>query len=132
MSDVENNKTLVRRFIQALDTDELGILEEICTPEVAKEWRDGINTGRPFSDHHIELRQMVADAENVMIVLDTRGLMAGEFHGIPPAGKRYTNRGAVYFHIDDGRIATVDTFFDDLNIVMNQLGATLTPPGNDR
>jgi len=43
MSDVENNKTLVRRFIQALDTDELGILEEICTPEVAKEWRDGIN-----------------------------------------------------------------------------------------
>jgi len=25
MSDVENNKTLVRRFIQALDTDELGL-----------------------------------------------------------------------------------------------------------
>src|SRR6476661_3693512 len=92
MSDVDNNKALVRRFIQALDTDELGILNDICTPEVAKEWRDGINTGQPFSDHHIELRQMVADAENVMIVLDTRGLMAGEFHGIPPPGKRYTNR----------------------------------------
>lgn len=129
MSDVENNKTLVRRFIQALDTDELGILDEICTPEVAMEWRNGINTGQPFSDHHIEVRQMVAEAEHVMIVLDTRGLMAGEFHGIPPAGKRYTNRGAVYFHIDDGRIATVDTFFDDLNIVIDQLGATLMPPG---
>jgi len=25
MSDVENNKTLVRGFIQALDTDELGL-----------------------------------------------------------------------------------------------------------
>ena len=107
---------------------ELGILDEICTPEVAKEWRDGINTGRPFSDHHVEVRQMVADTENVMVVLDTRGLMAGEFHGIPPAGKRFTNRGAVNFHIDDGRIATVDTFFDDLNIVIDQLGATLTPP----
>lgn len=42
MSDGENNKTLVRRFIQALDTDELGILDEICTPEVAMEWRNGI------------------------------------------------------------------------------------------
>ena len=129
MSDVENNKTLVRRFIQALDTDELGILDEIRTPEVAKEWQEGINTGRPFSDHHLQVRQKVADTENVMIVLDTRGLVAGEFHGIPPAGKRYTNRGAVYFHIEDGRIAAIDTFFDDLNIVVDQLGATLTPPG---
>jgi hypothetical protein len=39
MSDIEHNTTLVRRFIQALDTDELGVLDEICTPTVAEEWR---------------------------------------------------------------------------------------------
>lgn len=129
MSNLEHNKLLVHRFIQALDTDELGILEEICTPAVAEEWRGGINDGRPFSDHHVEIREIVAESDNVMVVLETRGLMAGEFHGIPPAGKRFTNRGAAFFRIEQDRIAAVEPYFDDLHLVIDQLGATLTAPG---
>ena len=67
-----------------------------------------------------------------MVVLDSRGLVAGEFHGIPPSGKRYTNRGAVYFHIENGKIADVETNFDDVNIVTEQLGQRSPRPSNCR
>jgi steroid delta-isomerase-like uncharacterized protein len=122
------NKALVRRFIAALNTDELSVLAEICTAEVAEGWRDGINNAQPWSEHRIEIDKLVAEDDDVMVVLDTRGIVAGEFHGIPPSGKPYRNRGAVYFHIEDGKIAEVATYFDDLNIVTEQLGATITPP----
>ena len=128
MSNVEHNAELVRRFIQALDTNELAVMGEICTSAVAEDWREGINNGQPFSDHHLEIEQIVADPENVMIVLGTRGQLVGEFHGIPPAGKSFTNRGAVYFRIEQNRISVVEPYFDDLHIVIDQLGATLTPP----
>lgn len=40
---VEQNKVAVRRFIEALDTYDLGVLGEVCSPEVAQEYHVGGN-----------------------------------------------------------------------------------------
>jgi hypothetical protein len=48
---VEDNKEAVRRFTQALDSNNLSILPEICTPACADTWSQGINSD-PRSDHH--------------------------------------------------------------------------------
>lgn len=72
---------------------------------------------------------MVAEDDKVMVVLATRAAVTGDFHGIPPSGKRMTNKGAVFFRLAEGKVTQVDPFFDDLTIT-EQLGATLTPPGS--
>src|SRR5215213_3873088 len=55
---VEDNKAAVRRFTQALDSNDLSILPEICTPACADTWSQGINSD-PWSDHHVDLKQLV-------------------------------------------------------------------------
>jgi ketosteroid isomerase-like protein len=127
---VEENKVLVRRFLEALDTNDLGALDDVCSADVARDWGDGINAG-PWTDHHLEVKQMVAEDNRVMVVLATRGVLSGEFHGIPPTGAPFTNLGAVMFSLDGGKIDEVATFFDDLDIVTRQLGATITPPASN-
>jgi SnoaL-like polyketide cyclase len=123
---VESNKTAVRRFTEALDSNDLTVLPEICTPTCAEAWSKGINSD-PWADHHIAIKQLIAEGDFVVAVVETRGRIVGDYYGIPGQGKPFTNKGAVVYGLQDGRIATVDPYFDDLKIVTEQLGATLVP-----
>jgi SnoaL-like polyketide cyclase len=124
---VEGNKSAVRRFTQALDSNDLSILPEICTPACADTWSQGINSD-PWTDHHIDLKQLVAEGDHVVAVVETRGRIVGDYYGVPGRGKSFTNKGAVVYRLENEKIASVDIYFDDLRIVTEQLGATLLPP----
>jgi ketosteroid isomerase-like protein len=124
---VEENKVTVRRFIEALDTDDLGELGDLCNPEIAEEYGRGINTG-PFREYHLAITEIVAEDDKVMVVLANRGVhTGGEFYGIPPSGKRWTGQVPVLLRLEGGKIAEVVHYFDDLS-TLKQLGATITPP----
>jgi hypothetical protein len=123
----EQNKAAVRRFTEALDSDDLTGLPEICTPACAEAWSRGINSD-PWSDHHIDLKHLVAEGDYVVALVDTHGRVTGDFHGVPGGGKPFTNTGAVVYRFEGGMIAAVQPYFDDLNIVTEQLGASLLPP----
>jgi hypothetical protein len=124
---VEGNKSAVRRFTQALDSNDLSILPEICTPACADTWSQGISSD-PWTDHHIDLKQLVAEGDHVVAVVETRGRIVGDYYGVPGRGKSFTNKGAVVYRLENEKIASVDIYFDDLRIVTEQLGATLLPP----
>ena len=123
---VEENKVAVRRFIEALDTDDLAALDDVCSPGVAQDWSDGINDG-PFSEHHLTITDLVAEGDKVVVVLATQSIHSGEWEGIPSTGKRLTNQGAVLLRLEGDKIVEVMTFFDFLTLA-KQLGATVTPP----
>jgi ketosteroid isomerase-like protein len=53
--------------------------------------------------------------------------IVGDFYGVPGQGRAFTNRGAVVYGFEDGKIATVDPYFDDLKIATEDLGARLVP-----
>jgi hypothetical protein len=91
---VEDNKAAVRRFTQALDSNNLSILPEICTPACADPWSQGINSD-PWSDHHVDLKQLVAEGDHVVAIVETRGRIVGTYYGVPGRGKSFTNKGAV-------------------------------------
>jgi SnoaL-like polyketide cyclase len=128
---VESNKAAVRRFTDALDSNDLTALPEICTPSCAEAWSRGINTD-PWADHHIALQQLIAEGDFVVAVVETRGRVVGDFYGVPGQGRPFTNRGAVVYGFQDGKIATVDPYFDDLKIATAQLGARLVAADPDR
>ncbi len=127
LKQIEQNKAAVRKFVDALNQQEPALLDEVCSPEVAREWTETIpKLHAMFKEHHIELVDMVADGECVAVKMATSGYHTGEWHGIPATGKWWTNHGDTFFQFSAGKIASVEPVFDVENHV-KQLGGTIQP-----
>lgn len=125
MSSAEN-KSIVQRCIDTFNTDDPSAFDELCSPEIAKMLTD-VMTTLPFTEHHVDVTQMVAEDDRVMVFLATRGVHSAEWEGIPATGKRWTNVGAEFYRLEGGRIVEMDAVFDELGH-LKQLGATVSAP----
>jgi ketosteroid isomerase-like protein len=123
---VEENKELVKRAVEAFDRLDPDALAEVLSPELAAGWRAAIST-LPFSEHRIKITDLVAEGDQVAIRVETQGVHSQEWEGVPPAGKRWTNRGMALARVQGGRIVQMELLFDELGH-LKQLGATITPP----
>ena len=122
------NKSIVQRCIDTFNTDDPSTFDELCSPQIAKMLRE-VMTTLPFTDHHMEVTEMVAEDDRVMVLLATRGVHSAEWEGVPATGRRWTNAGASFFRIDDGKIVEMTTLFDELGH-LKQLGATVSAPAS--
>ena len=136
----EQNKNLVRRFCDALNTAldgrdpsslsarDLAVFDEIMTPDLAQNTVQELLPGvyKLRGDHHIEVTDAIAEGDRVWARVATGGGHTGEWEGVAPTGKLWTNTGVLFVRFADGRIAEWQGLFDDLN-VLKQLGATITP-----
>jgi predicted ester cyclase len=137
----EDNKTLVRRLCTAFNTVldgrdlaalseyDLATFDEIMAPDVARSTKQELLPAVHglWGDHLIEITDMIAEGEKVSARVATSGGHTGEWHGVAPTARRWTNPGVLFFRITDGRIAEWSGLFDSLPHLM-QLGATITPP----
>jgi len=123
---VDENKAAVRRAVQLFDALEPDALEDVLSPELAGGWREIMNH-LPFSEHRIKITDIVAEGDQVAIRVETQGIHSGEWEGVPPTGKRWTNRGMALARLEGGRIVELEFLFDELGH-LKQLGATITPP----
>ena len=123
---LDKNKDAVRRAVEMFDTLEAGALEDVLSSELAAGWREIMNH-LPFSEHRIKITDLIAEGDQVAIRVETRGVHSGEWEGVPPTGKRWTNRGMALARLDGGKIVELEFLFDELGH-LKQLGATITPP----
>ena len=138
----EENKTLVRRLCTAFNTaldgrdptalteQDVAVFDEIMTPDLARSTVQELRQGDIYGlwgDHHIEITAMIAEGDEVWARVATSGGHTGEWRGVAPTGRRWTNTGVLFVQIADGKIAEWSGLIDELNHVM-QLGATVTPP----
>ena len=123
---LEENKAVVRRFVEMLDTNDLAALDEVLSPELAQDWSTGINHDW-VSDHHVKITDIVAEGDKVAVTLASSGTHVGKWEGIAATGTAWTNHGAALCRLENGKIVDHDIVFDGLNIA-KQLGATLTRP----
>ncbi|WP_426560747.1 ester cyclase [Angustibacter sp. McL0619] len=126
---VEENKAVVQRLVEMVDTLELDSLEEVLSPELAGEWREVLTT-LPFSDHHMKITDIVGEGDQVAIRVATSGVHSGEWEGVPATGKRWTNVGFGLARLDGGKIVAEAMLFDELDH-LKQLGATIVPPASN-
>ncbi len=84
-----------------------------------------------FLDLGIEVKQMVADDENVAIAYTVTGTHEGEFQGMAPTGKRFSVRGCQIGRFENGMLVQRWGSSDELGI-MQQLGAELQTEGQDK
>jgi steroid delta-isomerase-like uncharacterized protein len=74
-----------------------------------------------FPDLHIEIEDVFAAGDKVVIRYVAHGTQTGAFNGIPPTGKTGNVRGITIFLIANGKIATEWTEYDRLGL-LRQLG----------
>ena len=128
---LEENKVIVRNFLDALNTQDLSVLDDF----VATDYYDYTNQFqgldimkqtisifyKSFPDFHINITDMIAEGDKVWVHEIESGTHTGEYRGITPTGKRFTFACVDIFHIVDGKIIEGWHVYDFLDFY-RQLG----------
>jgi steroid delta-isomerase-like uncharacterized protein len=139
----EENKALIRRYIDALDgndSSDWSILDEFIAEDVVVHNpqlpgltpdRDGIKQAaeafRQATPGRHEIPLQVAEGDLVVSLIVGRGVHAGELLGIPATGNEVEAEGIAIHRIVDGKIAEYWAVTDTVR-VLQQVGALPAPP----
>ena len=140
----QDNKALIRRYIEAIDandSDDWSVLDEFIAedfvahnppiPGVALDRESMKQAAEIFrlatpGDH--EIRLQVAEGDLVVSHIVGRGVHAGELLGIPATNKQIEGDGIAIHRVRDGRIVEYWSVVDVAGI-LQQVGALPAPPG---
>ena len=126
----EQNKAIARRLIAAINEQDLNTLDEVLAPELAKRFKERTVPWlySTFGEgHRMTITDLLAEGDKVWLRLATSGGHTGEWLGVPPTGKQWTNTGMYFLGLDDSKVVELSVLFDNLNL-LQQLGAMITPP----
>ncbi len=103
---MEGNKDLVQRLVmQVINSDDLTVLDDICTPRLARKLRAWFAPFRAaFPDWRQEIVKMVAEGDTVVARFVCRGTNLGEWLGVPPTGRSVAVDEVYFFTVVDGRL----------------------------
>ncbi len=129
----EENKALLRRFIEDLSEGSLALFDELYTNCVYHSPLTGELKGEAlkkfiasilaaFPDRRFTIEDQVAETDKVVTRYSFVGTHQGEIMGIAPTGKRVTFSGMVIDRIVEGKIVEEREEWDTLGM-MQQLGA---------
>ena len=132
---IEDNKTLVRDFIDALFTDgDLSATDTFLapsfvnhdppvgvTPDAEGMRMAGSMFRAAFPDWHSELHALIAEDDIVVERFTASGTQQGELMGVAPTGKHIELQGINIFRVRDGRITERWGRLDELAL-LQQLG----------
>ncbi len=118
----EINKTIVRRYIDELNQRNLSVIDEL----VAEEHRDLVvqsytRNVTAFPDYVVEVEELIAEGDKVVLVWNHKGTHRGDHDGIPPTEKVIVGRAISIYRIVDGKISSSDGVWDQ-SAIWQQLG----------
>ena len=149
---VEQNKALIRRYVDELNRRRFTVLDELVADNVAlgslhrdpipppevvsREAYRALITSRvnTFPDYHVTIREMIAEGDQVVVHWVSRGTQRCKFMGVPPNGKLITGSAISIYRLAGGRITEVRGMWDRAD-VWQQLGliprdSEIEPVGN--
>ena len=132
----EENKTIVRRYQEAYNTNNLDALNEIVAPDfvshsLAPGLPEGLQGGNlmhqmtmaAMSDYQVSIDDLIAEGDRVAARFTMMGTHTGaDFLGLPPSGRKINVSGISIFRIADGKIVEHWANEDALGL-LQQLGA---------
>jgi steroid delta-isomerase-like uncharacterized protein len=123
----EANKAIMRRYIDELNQRNTAVLDEL----VADDFRDAVRQGyernvAAFPDYFVEIHDMIAEGEQVVVEWTHSGTHAGPYDGVPATGKVVTGRAISVYRVVGGKITNARGIWDR-GEVWQQLG--LIPGG---
>ena len=131
---LEENKTIVRRFIEAYNNrniNYLNLIDDLVSPDYIdhsnKVNREGLKQLflmglKAFPDWHENIEDIIAEGDKVWVRLSYTGTHRGEFMGISPTGKKIMSKAVDIYRIVDGKLLEYWNVTDNVNI-FKQVGA---------
>ena len=110
---LEENKAIVRRFIEAYNKRNLDLFDDILAPDyfdhTSKVGIEGLKqlmnmAFKAFPDFHETIEDIIAEGDKVWARITFTGTHTGEFMGIAPTGKKITTEMVDIFRIVKGKL----------------------------
>lgn len=133
---IEDNKALVRRWIEEFNKGNTSIVDDVFAPNVVAEgftppgiegvrqWHT--STRAAFPDFQRIIEDLIAEGDQVVVRLIVRGTHRAEAFGVAPTGKQVETTGVDVVQIADGKIVNLWSIRDMLS-VYRQLGTIQDP-----
>ena len=132
-SGADENKAIVRRFLEELARRNLDVIDELLSPDfVDRSLMPGQGPTREdfkrtiaeineaFSTTSFTIEEQLAEGDKVVTKYTERHVGRGEFAGLPPTGREDTNEG-IYIHRIRGGKITEEWSIVDARPVMEDL-----------
>ena len=133
----DDNKRLIVRYFQTVDGGDeqrtLRLVDEIVAEDYVAYWAGATYRGRDalkshlsgayqtFGDMHHEIEDNLADGDTVVTRVTFRGVLKGQFLGIPAMGKRIECPIIYITRFSKGHVREMWLDWDALFTVSNQL-----------
>jgi len=130
--ETDQNKAMVRNFLERLDKD-ISAIEEFFVPECTACLPGNPPTDREgfrqfvamlysaFPDLHHEIEMQIAENDKVASIINVYGTHNGDFQGIPPTGRQVEFQDFMITRIQEGKFIELWAQFDALKL-LQQLG----------
>jgi len=128
---LEENKAIVRRWIEAYNKRNLDLIDDFVAPDYVdhtnKVDREGLKQLfamglKGFPDWHEIIEDIIAEGDKVWVRIAYTGTHTGEFMGLGPTGNKITTMAVDIYRIVNGKLAEYWNVTDNVNI-LKQIGA---------
>ena len=131
---LEENKALVRRFIEAFNKQDVSLLVDLTAPNYVNYTKGYAIEGaeqavkldiKGFPDIHMTIEDLIAEGDKVCVRMTLTGTHTGEYLGVAPTGKKIRIRNICIYRIVDGKIAegwTDFNFYQDVLDSFEKIG----------
>ena len=123
---LEENKAIVRRWIEAYNKRDLALLDDLMKPDFFDHTLQlrGLDSFKQFytrffkgfPDTHATIDDIAAEGDKVWSRSTVTGTHTGEYRGISPAGKKITFTGIRIWRIVDGKVVERTSVYDFLDL----------------
>jgi C-1 hydroxylase len=111
---LEENKTIIRKFIEAVNNGSLDSLDDLIAQDFVYQTHQirGLDVVKQviqeeingFPDLHIIIEDIIAEGDKVWIRLTETGTHTGKFRGLDPTGKKIAYTAVAIWRIVDGKV----------------------------
>ena len=141
----EENKVLVRRFWEAMNTRQLDVFDELLAPDVVRhcqatpeinvrsreQFKDFCRQDATvFPDSLQAFTHLVAEGDFVAVWATYEGTQRGQMGPFPPTGKKMQFDFGAVFRVENSKIAEWWVTWDNM-VILAQLGYLPTPPSKN-
>jgi steroid delta-isomerase-like uncharacterized protein len=128
----EENKALVRRFLETALSDNFGAIDSMIAPDFrlhfgamppsgAAEFKQFVPAFlSSFPDMQMQIEDLIAEGDTVAGRWRWTATHKGDFMGVPASGKRVEVIGAGFYKVRDGKIVE-DRSLEDMGSLMQQI-----------
>ncbi|MDN7024502.1 ester cyclase [Methanoculleus sp. FWC-SCC1] len=131
----EESKAIVRRFIEAYNTRNLDVFDDLVAPDYVdhthrQQGRENFRqlftlAFEGFPDWHERIEDIIAEGDTVWVRVTATGTHTGEWSlsgvPLPPTGRKVTMRMVFIWRLENGRLAEGREVDEDLEF-LRQLG----------